>query len=46
VQAQQARSDELGRLQEDLSWENLDLEPTTRRLTALATDMKHADNPE
>jgi uncharacterized protein YPO0396 len=46
VQAQQARMDELGRLQEDLSWENLDLEPATRRLTALATDLKHADNPE
>jgi uncharacterized protein YPO0396 len=46
VQAQQARIDELGRLQEDLSWENLDLEPARRRLTALATDLKHADNPE
>jgi uncharacterized protein YPO0396 len=46
VQAQQARIDELGRLQEDLSWENLDLEPATRRLTTLATELKHADNPE
>lgn len=46
VQAHQARIDELGRLQEDLSWENLDLEPATRRLTALATDLKRADNPE
>jgi uncharacterized protein YPO0396 len=45
-QAQQARIDDLGRLQVDLSWENLDLEPATRRLAALATDLKHADNPE
>ena len=46
VQAQQPRIDEPGRLQEDLSWEDLDLEPATRRLTALAADLKHADNSE
>jgi uncharacterized protein YPO0396 len=46
VEAQHARLNELGRLQEDLTWECLDLEPTTRRLTALAVDLKRADNPE
>jgi uncharacterized protein YPO0396 len=46
VQAQQARIDELNRLQKDLSWEDLDLEPTTRRLAALAGDLGRADNPE
>ena len=46
MQAQQARIDELERLQEDLSWEDLDLEPTTRRLAALAGDLDRADNPE
>ena len=46
VQAQQTRIDELGRLREDLSWKDLDLEPAARRLSALAADLKHADNPE
>ena len=46
VQAQQGRMDELDRLQKDLSWEDLDTEPTTRRLTALARELEHADNPE
>ena len=46
VQAQQARIDELDRLQGDLSWEGLDLEPATRRLAALARDLDRADNPE
>ena len=39
VQAQQGRIDELNRLQDDLSWEDLDLEPTTRRLAALADEL-------
>ena len=46
VQAQQGRIDELDRLQDDLSWEDLDLEPATRRLAALAADLKRADTPE
>ena len=46
IQAQQTRIDELNRLQDDLSWEDLDLEPTTRRLAALAGDLELADNPE
>jgi uncharacterized protein YPO0396 len=46
VQVQQARIDELNRLQNDLSWEDLDLEPTARRLDALAGDLGRADNPE
>jgi uncharacterized protein YPO0396 len=46
VQAQQARITEMARLQKDLSWEELDLEPATRRLAALAADLKRADNPE
>ena len=46
IQAQQTRIDELNRLQDDLSWEDLDLEPTTRRLAALAGDLEFADNPE
>ena len=46
IQAQQGRIDELSRLRDDLSWEDLDLEPTTRRLAALAGELDHADNPE
>jgi uncharacterized protein YPO0396 len=46
MQAQQIRIDELDRLQADLSWADLDLEPVTRRLTALARDLDIADNPE
>jgi len=46
MQAQQGRIDELNRLRDDLSWEDLDLEPTAQRLAALADDLKHADNPE
>ena len=46
IQAQQGRIDELDRLRDDLSWEDLDLEPTTRRLAALAGELDHADNPE
>ena len=46
VQEQQGRIDELNRLQGDLSWEKLDLEPTTQRLAALARDLDRADNPE
>jgi len=46
VQGQQGQIDELSRLQDDLSWADLDLEPTTRRLAALKNDLKQADNPE
>jgi uncharacterized protein YPO0396 len=46
VQAQQGRVDELNRLQNELSWEALDLEPTRRRLSSLADDLKRADKPE
>ena len=46
MNAQQVRISELGRLQDDLAWENLDLEPTRRRLDALATELKRADTPE
>jgi uncharacterized protein YPO0396 len=46
MQAQQTRIDELDRLQGDLSWADLDLEPVTRRLAAFARDLDLADNPE
>jgi uncharacterized protein YPO0396 len=46
MQAQQTRIDELDRLQGDLSWADLDLEPVTQRLAALARDLDLADNPE
>lgn len=46
LQVQQGGIEELGRLQGDLSWDDLDLEPTTQRLAALADDLKRADNPE
>jgi uncharacterized protein YPO0396 len=46
VQTQQDRIGELNRLQADLSWEELDLEPAKRRLAALAKDLEDADNPE
>jgi uncharacterized protein YPO0396 len=46
VKTQQDRIGELNRLQADLSWEELDLGPTKRRLAALAKDLEDADNPE
>ena len=46
IQAQQGRINELNRLRDDLSWADLDLEPTTRRLTSLAGELDRADNPE
>ena len=46
AQVQQGRVDELNRLQDELSWEALDLEPTRRRLSSLDDDLKRADNPE
>jgi uncharacterized protein YPO0396 len=46
AQAQQDRIGELDRLQKDLSWNDLDLEPTTRRLAGLANALQQADNPE
>ncbi len=46
MKVQQDRINELSRLQDDLAWENLDLEPGTRRLDALATELKRADTPE
>ncbi len=46
TQTQQARIDELSRLQDDLSWEDLDLEPATRRLAGLVRELDQADNPE
>lgn len=46
VQTQQGRIDELSRLQGDLTWDDLDLEPTARRLAALAKNLEQADNPE
>jgi len=46
LQAQQGRIDELNRLRDDLSWEDLDLEPTTRRLAALAGELDRVDSPE
>jgi uncharacterized protein YPO0396 len=46
TRAEQASIGELNRLQDDLSWEDLDLEPVTRRLAALASDLQRADNPE
>ena len=42
----QERAGELSRLRDDLSWEALDLEPTTIRLAALARDLDQADDPE
>ena len=46
VRTQQGRVDELSRLQDELSWEALDVEPTKRRLSSLTDDLKRADNPE
>jgi uncharacterized protein YPO0396 len=46
LRAHQCRIDELNRLRDDLSWEALDLEPTTLRLAALAASLESADNPE
>ena len=46
LQGQQGRIDELNRLRDDLSWDDLDLEPTTRRLATLADDLECADTPE
>lgn len=46
VLAQQSRIDELNRLQDELSWEALDLESAQQRLSSLADDLTRADNPE
>lgn len=46
VKEQQDRIGELSRLQDELSWEALDLEPIKRRLSLLAEELKRADNPE
>jgi uncharacterized protein YPO0396 len=46
VKEQQERIGELSRLQDELSWEALDLEPIKRRLSLLAEELKRADNPE
>jgi Uncharacterized protein conserved in bacteria C-term(DUF2220)/Uncharacterized protein conserved in bacteria N-term (DUF3322)/Putative exonuclease SbcCD, C subunit len=46
LRAQQGHIDELNRLTDDLSWDDLDLEPTTRRLAALADELDRADTPE
>jgi len=46
VQAEGDRIGELDRLQKDLSWADLDLEPTQRRLEKLAGALQLADTPE
>ena len=46
VQAQQSRIEEVDRLQKELSWADLDLEPAERRLGTLADELKRAENPE
>ena len=42
----QARIGELEQIQKDLSWTDLDLEPTTRRLATLADALDRVDTPE
>ena len=42
----QARIGELEQIQKDLSWADLDLEPTTRRLATLADALDRVDTPE
>jgi uncharacterized protein YPO0396 len=46
TRTEQARISELDRIQKDLSWTDLDLEPTTRRLAALAAALEQVDTPE
>jgi uncharacterized protein YPO0396 len=46
VQTEGDRIGELDRLQKDLSWAGLDLEPTQRRLKKLTDALKQADTPE
>ena len=42
----QARIGELEQIQKDLSWTDIDLEPTTRRLATLANVLDRVDTPE
>jgi uncharacterized protein YPO0396 len=46
IDAKHARIGELNRLQADLSWADLDLEPAKRQLDALAKELAAADTPE
>jgi uncharacterized protein YPO0396 len=46
AEAEQDRIGDLDRLQKDLSWTDLDLEPTTRRLAVLADALDQAATPE
>jgi uncharacterized protein YPO0396 len=46
VDAKQDSIGELNRLQADLSWADLDLEPAKRQLAALAKELATADSPE
>jgi uncharacterized protein YPO0396 len=46
VETQQDRIGELNRLQADLSWADLDLEPAKRQLATLAKELMAADKPE
>ncbi len=46
AEAEQDRIGDLDRLQKELSWTDLDLEPTTRRLASLADALDQADTPE
>jgi uncharacterized protein YPO0396 len=46
ARAEQDRIGDLDRLQKDLSWTDLDLEPTTRRLATLTDALEQADTPE
>ena len=43
---EQARISELDQIKNDLSWTDLDLEPTTRRLANLADALERVDTPE
>lgn len=46
TRAEQDRIGDLDRIQKDLSWPDLDLEPTTRRLATLTHALEQADTPE
>jgi uncharacterized protein YPO0396 len=46
ARAEQDRIGDLDRLQKELSWTDLDLEPTTRRLANLADALDQVDTPE
>jgi uncharacterized protein YPO0396 len=46
AEAEKERIGDLTRLQENLSWADLDLEPTTRRMATLAGALERADTPE